>query len=76
MTAVDWPTDGASLLPLAAMPVPYDLVIGRCSVEHVVEQTRSLPAVAELLGFSAQGALARSARGLAEASRNGGSKSL
>jgi len=39
-------------------------------------QTRSLPAVAELLGFSAQSALARSARGLAEASRNGGSKSL
>jgi len=24
MTAVDWPTDGASLLPLAAMPVPYE----------------------------------------------------
>jgi len=39
-------------------------------------QTRSLPAVAELLGFSAQSALARAARGLAEASRNGGSKSL
>jgi hypothetical protein len=38
MTAVDWPTDGASLLPLAAMPVPYELVIGRCSVEHVAER--------------------------------------
>jgi len=39
-------------------------------------QTRSLPTVAELLGFSEQSALARSARGLAEASRNGGSESL
>ncbi len=38
MTAVDWPTDGAFLLPLAAMPVPYELVIGRCSVEHVAER--------------------------------------